>query len=111
MPFVCMGCGFVICQCFNPMSDSVPGKVLDDSAAASCLPPTNVINVEFRSDARRIAELEERVAALGARLDEHIARPHTYVRYGPTITWVGSNSPPPPPLPPQGPTRDSSRRP
>ena len=61
----CLDCNFVICQCFN---------ALQESAAQSCLPPTNVINVEFRSDARRIAELEERVAALERRIDVFEAR-------------------------------------
>ena len=87
----CMDCNFVICQCFGRDFDG--GRALQESAAQSCLPPTNVINVEFRSDARRIAELENRIAALEARLDEQEKCPvatwgYPYPPVVGTINWT-----------------------
>lgn len=80
------------------------GCLLEEEEAAiscsTCTPPKpspiNIINVEFRSDVRRIADLEGRIAELERRLEEHTAHPVVTWAYGlyaiptpvDTINWT-----------------------
>ena len=57
----CMGCGRIVCVCHSPF---VP--LLDCNAANVTIPP-NVVSVEFRSDEKRIVDLEARIEVLEQR--------------------------------------------
>ena len=90
----CMGCGKIFCVCH-----SQPRAAIDYNKPV----PPSVIQVAFRSDARRIADLEKRYSHLLARIEvlervvagleavwgEHIERPHiTFaLPLRGTVTW------------------------